>query len=95
MVEARFLGLRQEERSGTLTYYNLELPEWKQDTMVVDGVVVESLAPVRRVTLTALEFKLLLARQYKEITPELLKDIKRTCKFLGGGLVNVPAFMNR
>lgn len=90
MVEAQFLGLRQEDRSGDLVYYNLELPDWNRDTMIVDGVTVESLAPVRHVTVTMAEFKSLLANRYSRITPEVLTLITRTCKFLGGGMVTVP-----
>jgi hypothetical protein len=63
MVEARYLGLKQKE-VGTLTYYNLGLEGWAD--MIVAGVLVESLAPIRRVTISRDEFK-----QIRHITPEI------------------------
>lgn len=62
MVEARELGLRQMPMKAAFDYYNLELPEW--DNMVVAGVEVESLAPKKRVVMTAAEFRGLVARQF-------------------------------
>jgi hypothetical protein len=61
MVEARELGLKQQEMAGAFDYYNLELPSWKSDNMVVAGVEVESLAPVRRMVVSAAGLKQLLA----------------------------------
>lgn len=55
MVEARELGLRQLSMRAAFDYYNLELPEW--DNMVVAGVEVESLAPKKRVVMTAAQFR--------------------------------------
>ncbi len=55
MVEARELGLRQLSMKAAFDYYNLELPEW--DNMIVAGVEVESLAPKKRVVMTAAEFR--------------------------------------
>jgi hypothetical protein len=59
MVEARELGLRQLSMKAAFDYYNLELPEW--DNMIVAGVEVESLAPKKRVVMTAAEFRGLVA----------------------------------
>jgi len=59
MVEARELGLRQLSMKATFDYYNLELPEW--ENMVVAGVEVESLAPKKRVVMTAAQFRGLVA----------------------------------
>jgi hypothetical protein len=55
MVEARELGLRQLSMKAAFDYYNLELPEW--DNMIVAGVEVESLAPKKRVVMTAAQFR--------------------------------------
>jgi hypothetical protein len=84
MVEARDLGLQQEARSGTLTYYNLGLPRWAN--MIVAGVTVESLAPLSRVTISRAEFDAILASRYGgRMTPE----IRANCQF-DGDRVSVP-----
>jgi len=90
MVEARRLGLEQSEMEGEIDYYNLELPSWSQDTMVVAGVVVESLAPVRRVTMTLAAFKKALVAQYGELTPAVLAKVQKTCRLVAGGRVECP-----
>ena len=96
LVEARELGLRQEEKSGQFVYYNLELPEWGRDTMVVAGVVVESLAPVRRVAMSMGAFKALLAKKYgaAAATPEILQKVLRACRLLPDGRVEAPVMRN-
>jgi hypothetical protein len=96
MVEARNLGLRQEEKTGSFVYYNLELPEWGRDTMVVAGVVVESLAPVRRVAISMGAFKTLLAHKYgaAAASPEVLQKVLRTCRMLPDGRVEAPVMRN-
>ena len=91
MVEARHLGLQQEERTGTLDYYNLELPNWQKDNLVVAGVEVESLAPVRRIVVSHDAFRQMIARQYGATTPAIQAKILSLCKFLPGGRVEVPA----
>jgi hypothetical protein len=91
LIEARNLGLKQEERTGILDYYNIELPDWERDNMVVAGVEVESLAPVRRIVITHAAFRQMIARQFGEMTPAVQAKILRTCKFLPGGQVEVPA----
>ena len=90
MVEARHLGLEQEAREGTLTYYNLELSG--QANMVVGGVAVESLAPVRRMVLTMDQFKAVLQQKYgaSANSAGVLANIQRTCRFLADGRVEVP-----
>jgi hypothetical protein len=95
MIEARLLGLEQEEMSGSFDYYNLELPSWAKDTMVVAGVVVESLAPVRRITMTLAQFKAKVVQQYGEITPAILEKIQQTCRIVGNGYIEVPAFLTK
>lgn len=90
-LEARLLGLKQENMTGVIDYYNLELPSWSQDTMVVAGVVVESLAPVRRATMTLGEFKKALVAQYGELTPAVLAKVQKTCRLVANGRVECPA----
>jgi len=83
MVEARNLGLEQEEATGTLTYYNLGLGG---ANMIVAGVTVESLAPLVRVTISRAEFDYILATKYGgRMTPE----IRAACHFTADG-VSVP-----
>ena len=89
MVRARDIGLQQEERHGVLLYYNVELPDWRRDTLVVSGVIVESLAPVRRVALTLDEFAAAMALR-GPITPQLLERVRQTCRLLSDGRVEVP-----
>ena len=90
MVEARFLGLEQAKKEGQLTYYNLGLPAW--ENMVVAGVVVESLAPVQRITMPFAVFKALLTKKYGPgpLSAATLQQIKKTCRFLANGEVEFP-----
>jgi len=91
LIEACRLGLPQVERTGILTYYNLELPDWKRDNMVVAGVEVESLAPVRRIRISYAEFIRMLRNQYgNQLTAATLENIRRKCVFAEDGTVEVP-----
>jgi hypothetical protein len=94
-VKAKQLGLEQEDRDGMLTYYNLELTG--QADMVVSGISVESLAHVRRVTVTREQFATLAARQYGEdaLKPAFMANIKRTCRLLADGRMEVPVSRRR
>jgi len=85
MIEARSLGLRQEEMSGSFDYYNLELPNWTN--MIVAGVVVESLAPVKRLTMTMQEFKGFITDRYGPMTPDLYKMIQKSARMLQDGRI--------
>jgi hypothetical protein len=64
MVEARDLGLKQMPMRANWNYYNLSLPCWNTDNLIVAGVVAESLAPVKRITVTKAEFVKMLAKLY-------------------------------
>jgi hypothetical protein len=90
MIEARSLGLQQKEKHGILKYYNLELPTWATDTFIVSGVIVESLAPVRRIVLPASAFKALIIKKYGTITPSVLEKVMRACRVLPGGMIETP-----
>ena len=82
MVEARDLDLTQKDM-GTLTYYNLGLGG---ANMIVAGVLVESLAPMARMTISRAEFNMILAAKYGgRMTPE----IAAACHF-DGDRVSVP-----
>jgi photosystem II stability/assembly factor-like uncharacterized protein len=92
MVEAQHIaGLKQDASvSGMIDYYNLELPNWTQDNMVVAGVTVESKARVERYTVSAAEFAYMLKAKYGEVTPALLERAAKTCHLVEGGRVSVP-----
>jgi hypothetical protein len=87
MVEARELGLRQMSMRAAFDYYNLELPEW--DNMVVAGVEVESLAPTKRVTMTAAEFRGLVAAQGLGRSASDLAKLAQIVEMLADGRVAV------
>jgi hypothetical protein len=87
-VAAKRLGLVQEDREGSLTYYNIELAG--QADMVVSGVAVESLAPVRRVVMSLAAFRAAVQARYGGLTPTVLANIKRTCRLVGPDAVEVP-----
>jgi hypothetical protein len=91
MVEAKNLGLKQVKMSGIITYYNLELPNWSTDRMVVAGVEVESLAPVRRKAIPVAEFNAMIARKFGvNPAPGVVDKIRRMCTFLPNGMVEYP-----
>jgi hypothetical protein len=89
MVEAKDLGLQQEAQSGQFIYYNLELPSWSTDKMVVAGVTVESLAPVRRIAMPLATLKALVAKQYGTSSAHL-ERVLRASSFLPNGLIEIP-----
>jgi hypothetical protein len=90
MVEARNLGLKQWTMHKAFDYYNLELEKW--DNMVVAGVEVESLAPVRRTIITTAQLKQLLRAKFGAHVSEseLLSKIPSSFFSLGNGLVSIP-----
>jgi hypothetical protein len=91
LIEACRLGLPQVERTGILTYYNLELPDWERDNLVVAGVEVESLAPVRRMRISYAAFIRMLRNRYgTQLTAATLENIRRKCVFAEDGTVEVP-----
>lgn len=91
MVEAKNLGLKQVKMSGVITYYNLELPNWSTDRLVVAGVEVESLAPVRRKAIPLAAFNAMIARKYgAHPAPGVVDKIRRMCTFLPNGMVEYP-----
>lgn len=87
-IKAKHLGLAQEMREGYLTYYNLELA--RAADMVVSGVAVESLAPVRRVVMSLADFSKAVTTKYGAASPAVLAHIKRTCRFVGKDAIEVP-----
>jgi hypothetical protein len=64
MVQARDLGLRRMKMAEDFVYYNLELQDWTRDNLVVAGVTVESLAPIKRVSMTTSELVAFVKQRY-------------------------------
>lgn len=90
LIEARHLGLEQQKMTTTFTYYNLELPNWETDNLVVGGVEVESLAPVRRIEITKGEFLALIKAKYGKLTPAIIEKLVGSCVLTKEGKVNIP-----
>jgi hypothetical protein len=97
LVEARFLGIKQQERDygETIEYYNIELPDWQNDIMIVAGVAVESLAPVQRITMPLNLFKAHIVAKYGRVTPAILALIEKTCSILPDGRVECPVLIQK
>jgi hypothetical protein len=88
MVAAREAGLRQTTMREPFIYYNLELGAW--ENMIVEGVEVESLAPLRRINVTVPQLANIISRKYAEITPTIILNIIRTCRFIDDNTVSIP-----
>ena len=97
LVEAgRIAGLKQDAAiTGMIDYYNLELPNWEHDNMVVAGVTAESQARVERYTMTAAEFKYSLIKRYGTLTPAIVEKAVSVCRFLEDGRIEVPVVRRR
>jgi len=92
MVKAKQLDLYQMNVGRTFVYYNLELEDWVTDNLVVAGVEVESLAPVKRITMTREEYANFVYNRYGTPTAETLMRIKQIVFRTEDGRVNAPLF---
>jgi len=93
MVEARDIGgLARLPMRAAWTYYNIGLPNWEADNLVVGGVEVESLAPVERVRMTMAEFVAILTKKYgaEASSKAVLDRVLATCRLGADGLVEAP-----
>jgi len=89
MVRACDAGLQQETMTTqSFVYYNLELESWKN--MIVEGVEVESLAPLRRITVTINQLATMLRAKYPVITQAVLDRVRATCRFIDDKYVVIP-----
>lgn len=98
MIEARNIGgLERLPMRAPWTYYNIELPHWETDNMVVSGVTVESLAPVERIRMPLAIFKSLLLKKYgAAISNEIVVNrILATCRLGTDGMVEAPVISRR
>ena len=99
MVEARKLNLSQFNMPCDFTYYNLELPNWATDNLMVAGVKVESLCPEHissaYVSTTNMYNNMIsqvvsyLKKEYPDMTPEEIKDTLKTMTITREGKANV------
>jgi hypothetical protein len=90
MMKAKDLGLRRMKMAEDFTYYNLELEDWVRDNLVVGGVVVESLAPAGRITMTKEEFGAFVKARYG---PAAAARLRSVCFAQADGKVSLPAFV--
>ena len=92
LVEAKYLGLQQVDRTGSINYYNIELPDYNRDRLRVAGIEAESLASITRIEMDIATFLQKVRAKYgPTISRDLLNSIKRECVFLPNGNVLVPA----
>ena len=90
MVEAQSLGLQQMTMRSPWCYYNVELPAWSTDNLVVAGVEAESLAPTIRMTMT--EFNRLLKAQFPVAEQKrIMRSIVAAGKIHADQTIDVPA----
>jgi hypothetical protein len=87
MVEARALGLTQMPMRAAWCYYNLRLPSWRSDNLVVAGVETESLAPVERIRMTMAAFAGLMTRRSSKRS---LTELLALCKIHADGTIEAP-----
>jgi hypothetical protein len=89
MVEAQSLGLQQMTMRSPWCYYNVELPAWSTDNLVVAGVEAESLAPTMRMTMT--EFNRLLKAQFPVAEQKrIMRSIVAAGKIHADQTIDVP-----
>jgi hypothetical protein len=96
LVAAKDLGLRQMPMRAVWRYYNLALPCWNTDNLVVAGVTTESLAPTTRLRVPLASFKRLLAR-FAASNPDKAKvlQLMKMCVFHADGTVETPVLRVR
>lgn len=94
LVPAEELGLKQHEMDGEFDYYNVEIEG--NGNMNVEGVEVESLAPVRRLVVSKEEFVALVKAKYGHLPlSEAHRLIRATCRQLADGRVEIPVVARR
>jgi hypothetical protein len=98
LVEARDIGgLVRLPMRAPWTYYNIGLPNWATDNLVVGGVEVESLAPVERIRVPLATFKAMLTKKYGAAagSKAVLDRVLATCRLGADGLVETPVIRNQ
>ena len=85
MIEARFLGLEQEEQYEKITYYNLQVT--RSENIIVAGLEVESLQALTRVNIPMDTFNYIVANKYDG---KMSDEIKAGCHLMADGSMSVP-----
>ena len=85
MIEARFLGLKQEEQYEKITYYNIEITDY--ENIIVAGLEVESLQGLTRINIPMETFNYIIANKYGG---QISHEIKENCYLMPDGLMSVP-----
>jgi hypothetical protein len=85
MIEARYLGLEQEEQYQKIVYYNIQVTNC--ENIVVAGLEVESLQVLARVNIPMDTFNYILANKYGG---KISDEMKERCYLTDDGLMSVP-----
>ena len=85
MIEARFLGLEQEEQYEKIRYYNIQVTNC--DNIIVAGLEVESLQLLTRVNIPMDTFNYIVTNKYDG---KISDEIKAGCRLMADGTMSVP-----
>jgi hypothetical protein len=85
MIEARYLGLEQEEQYEKITYYNIQVTDF--ENIIVAGLEVESLQLLTRINIPMDTFNYIVANKYGG---KISREIKENCHLMPDGTMSVP-----
>ena len=85
MIEARFLGLKQEEQYEKIRYYNIQITDY--ENIIVAGLEVESLQGLTRINIPMETFNYIIANKY---SGQISHEIKENCLLMPDGSMSVP-----
>ena len=85
MIEARDLGLEQEEQYEKITYYNLQVT--CSENIIVAGIEVESLQALTRINIPMETFNYIIMNKYGG---KISDEIKERCHLMPDGTISVP-----
>jgi hypothetical protein len=85
MIEARYLGLAQEEQYEKITYYNIQVT--CSENIIVAGLEVESLQALTRVNIPMETFNYIIMNKYGG---KISDEMKERCHLMPDGTMSVP-----
>lgn len=85
MIEARELGLEQEQQYEKITYYNLQVTN--SENIIVAGLEVESLQALTRINIPMETFNYIIMNKYGG---KISDEIKQRCHLMADGSMSVP-----
>jgi len=89
MIPACNLGLDRKNMTMPFKYYNLELPDY--EPIIVGGVTVESLFPIKRIIVTREEFGAILKRSYgASVSQSRIRSLLPMLRLLADGRIELP-----